>query len=93
MSNQPNITLTSSLKISGNPTGKKLYLVLFLDRQNIETFSELYRGHSEEEIREAVYEDNLELEGLDLDDDEREEEIERFEENLDFEIKELGDFA
>ena len=93
MSNQPNITLISSLKISGNPTGKKLYLVLFLDRQNIETFSELYRGDSEEKIREAVYENNLELEGLDLEDDEREEEIERFEENFDFEIKELGDFA
>ena len=91
MNNQPNITLTSSLKISGNPTGKKLYLVLFLDRQNIETFSELYQGDNEEEIREAVYEDNLELEGLDEDD--RENEIEKMEESLDFEIKELGDFA
>jgi hypothetical protein len=92
MSNQVNIILKDQ-EISGNPTGKKLYLVLFLDRQNIETFSELYRGDSEEEIREAVYENNLELEGLDLDDDEREEALEHFEENLDFEIKELGDFA
>ncbi len=90
MSNQVNITLKDQ-EILGNPTGKKLYLVLFLDRQNIETFSELYRGDEVDEVRESVYENNLELEGLD--EDEREEEIERFEEALDFEIKELGDFA
>lgn len=90
MNNQVNITLKDQ-EILGNPTGKKLYLVLFLDCQNIGTFSELYRGDKVEEVREAVYEDNLELEGLDEDD--REEEIERFEERLEFEIKELGDFA
>ena len=90
MNNQVNITLKDQ-EILGNPTGKKLYLVLFLDCQNIGTFSELYRGDKVEEVREALYEDNLELEGLDEDD--REEEIERFEERLEFEIKELGDFA
>lgn len=90
MNNQVNIKLKDQ-EILGNPTGKKLYLVLFLDCQNIGTFSELYRGDKVEEVREAVYEDNLELEGLDEDD--REEEIERFEERLEFEIKELGDFA
>ena len=90
MNNQVNITLKDQ-EILGNPTGKKLYLVLFLDCQNIGTFSELYRGDKVEEVREAVYEDNLELEGLDEDD--REEEIERFEERLEFEIKELGVFA
>jgi len=90
MSNQVNITLKDQ-EILGNPTGKKLYSVLFLDRQNIETFSELYRGDEVDEVREAVYETHLDLEGLDEED--RGYEIEELEENLDFEIKELGDFA
>ena len=90
MNNQVNITLKDQ-EILGNPTGKKLYLVLFLDRDNLETFSELYRGDNHDEIRESVYETHLDLEGLDEDD--RESEIERMEESLEFEIKELGDFA
>lgn len=90
MNNQPSITLADQ-EILGNPTGKKLYLVLFLDRDNLETFSELYRGDDHHEIRESVYETHLELEGLE--EDEREGEIEDMEERLEFEIKELGDFA
>lgn len=90
MNNQVNITLKDQ-EILGNPTGKKLYLVLFLDRDNLETFSELYRGDEVYEVREAVYETHLDLEGLDEDD--RESEIEGMEESLDFEIKELGVFA
>lgn len=90
MNNQENIILKDQ-EILGNPTGKKLYLVLFLDRDNLETFSELYRGNDHDEIREAVYETHLELEGLE--EDEREGEIEEMEESLEFEIKEIGDFA
>lgn len=90
MNNQVNITLKDQ-EILGNPTGKKLYLVLFLDRDNIETLSGLYRGDDFDEIRESVYETHLDLEGLDEDD--RESEIEMMEERLEFEIKELGDFA
>jgi hypothetical protein len=90
MSNQVNITLADQ-EILGNPTGKKLYLVLFLDRDELETFSELYRGNDHDEIRESVYEAHLELAGLE--EDEREGEIEEMEERLEFEIKELGEFA
>ena len=90
MTHQENIILKDQ-EILGNPTGKKLYLVLFLDRDNLETFSEFYRGNDHDEIWEAVYETHLELEGLE--EDEREGEIERMEESLEFEIKEIGDFA
>lgn len=90
MNNPVNITLKDQ-EILGNPTGKKLYLVLFLDRDNLEAFSELYRGDKVEEVRESLYKTHLDLEGLDEDD--RESEIETMEESLDFEIKELGVFA